>query len=785
MVRKDVALLREGPTQMVEASTVPKEIFIVPYKRNVHFTGREKLIATLCTRLSGTARKQWNHQVALYGLGGIGKTQLALEYAYSHKEVYQRVFWISAATKETLWSDFQLIGGSSGCVSNSAALQPQEAAERVLQWLNAQDKWLLILDNLDTIDVVDGYLPNVSPNKHILITTRNQHVHQIPAEGLEVTAMDVDDAVELLITRANVEATIEKNLEAAKIVAELGRLPLAIEQAAAFIRESSKDIFGYLTSYQRNRQRHHAQASKANRTYYPHSVATTWHMSLEQVEKENTDPSQLLRLLAFLNPDGILTEFLEAGKDGLDGALNEIISDNDRLNGALGELERFSFIRRQADALKGQRITVHRLLQSVVKDEMSEELWLATVGFVTSLCNAAFPTINYGDLEIRTLSRRFQDQVVLPITAIQVSSIEFGYVLRRVGCFLEYDGKYEQAIEILTRSVETYKQIRGCEAKGTLYAMIDLAHAYRSHGRLEEDATIMERVVDVSTRLFGDDDPDTWGAMYSLALAYRYQGRHNEEIELAEKLSDKRRKVRGENDIETQITMGLLAEGYRLAGRLQESRHLGEQCLEAAKAFGENDDHMLSITSNLSSTYCALGQHEAALNLYEKVLEGRMRLFGPEHPETLKSMANLGSQYLYIGRFENAASLLEMSMEASARTLGPEHVHTLYIMMDLGAAYRDVGRLDESIALLEKAEAGLRVRLGSEHPNALLAMHYLASSYHAAGRVNDSFKLFEQVVAGRKKVLGEDHPDTRASLEWLQCVRESQRAGMRWTEPEF
>jgi len=126
-----------------------------------------------------------------------------------------------------------------------------------------------------------------------------------------------------------------------------------------------------------------------------------------------------------------------------------------------------------------------------------------------------------------------------------------------------------------------------------------------------------------------------------------------------------------------------------------------------------------------------------------------------------------------------------MSTALSARILGPEHPDTLSRIMNLGTAYRDLGGLDESIALLENAEAGMRLQLGNEHYDTLRAMDSLASSYYAAGRVDDSVKLFEQVVAGRKKVLGEDHPNTRASLEGLQLARESQRAGIRWTQPEF
>ena len=277
----------------------------------MNFTGREILIAALCTRLGDIAPNQWNHRVALFGLGGIGKTQLALEYVYTHRDNYEFVFWISAVSEATLLSSFQDIAKRTRCVPNTLSMPPPEIASAVLAWLNRQESWLLVIDNLDNIEVIDPYLPNVSIRKHTLITTRNQHCDDIPAEGLEVGALEIDEAVQLLLTRAKVERSTERQDEAVKIVTELGYLPLAIEQAAAFIREASKDIFTYLSNYLKNRKTHHARASKANRKYYNQSVATTWHMSISQIEKQNNDAIILLRLLAFLNPDGILTDFLD------------------------------------------------------------------------------------------------------------------------------------------------------------------------------------------------------------------------------------------------------------------------------------------------------------------------------------------------------------------------------------------------------------------------------------------------------------------------------------------
>lgn len=295
------------------------------------------MLTTLRSKLTDTLPKEWNHRIALFGLGGIGKTQLALEYVYSSTGYYERIYWVSAVSEATLLSGFQEIARKSRCVPNYAILQPKETAKLVLDWLKTQDKWLLVFDNLDETEMADGYLPVRSAAKHTLITTRTTYCHHIPAEGLEVRPLDIDEATELLVLRSQVKPSPERNTEATKIVKELGCLPLAIEQAAAYIRETSRDIFSYLTSYRKNRTVHHARKSDGIRAYYENTVATTWKLSFEQIEERNHDASNLLRLLAYLNPDGILTDFLEAGaSDGSEGTVRDVLSDPDRFFGALG-----------------------------------------------------------------------------------------------------------------------------------------------------------------------------------------------------------------------------------------------------------------------------------------------------------------------------------------------------------------------------------------------------------------------------------------------------------------
>jgi len=384
---------------------------MVPYQRNANFIGRADLLAKLSTKLYDIAPKSWNHRVALYGLGGVGKTQLALEYVYAHKGEYDRVYWISAVSEATLFSGFQEIAKRTQCVPSITNLNPSEVTITVLEWFNTHENWLLVIDNLDQIEVIDGYLPIQSKGRHTLITTRNPYSDHIPAEGLKVGELDLDDAIELLLLRSRVGAAGETSgakTEAAEIVKELACLPLAIEQASAYIREASRDLFKFLPSYRNDRKTHHARLSKGNRSYYSGSVSTTWHLSFERIEQNNSDAPKLLRLLSFLNPDGILTDFLDTGKEGLSAELAEIVSQDDRLNEALAELERFSLIGRQDDISSGQTILIHRLVQSVIKDDMSPDIFSTMMEAVIGLCDSAFPYFDYNvDHELRLRGRRF------------------------------------------------------------------------------------------------------------------------------------------------------------------------------------------------------------------------------------------------------------------------------------------------------------------------------------------------------------------------------------------
>jgi tetratricopeptide (TPR) repeat protein len=377
-----------------------------------------------------------------------------------------------------------------------------------------------VIDNLDDINVADGLLPENGSQKHTIITTRNPNADGIPAEPLEVPLLGPNGSIELLSTlsKITVQPDSPEEHQAAEIVRKLGYLPLAIEQAAAYVREVTADFSTFLKEYEQNHKKLYMWVPAGNRQY-PNSIATTWSMSFNLLQKY---PAKLLRLFSFLNPDSILIPFLVSGAEALQQDLRHIIFDHVEMATALLELEKFSLIKWDRP---NKSITIHRLVQVVVIDQMSAEESLSTFTNVIDLFTQAFPKLITN--KTRLLCRTYQGQMVEPLLRMKtMRTSESALIRRRVGEFLYDDGKYDDSEKLLLQAVETYASVLGTEKSETLSAMHALALTYQAQGRNAEAAAIQEQVLEKGRRILGEEHPDTLSAMHALALTYQAQGRN-------------------------------------------------------------------------------------------------------------------------------------------------------------------------------------------------------------------------------------------------------------------
>jgi hypothetical protein len=279
----------EKTQERLSISPTSESPWNVPLARNPFFTGRSQLLERLHKQLSHSKSAALTQSAALSGLGGIGKTQTAIEYAYRYRDEYSAVFWVRADSRETLISDYIAIAQLLSLPGHDAPEQMQVVAT-VKRWLQEQQGWLLILDNADDLSLLPDFLPREGKGQ-LLFTTRTQATGKI-ARSLSVEKMEVSEGIRLVLRRAKLleedepleTVSAATRTTAQQLVEQLDGLPLALDQAGAYIEETGCSLSEYLTLYARRRLALLKRASSMAGDY-PHTVASTWTLSFSKVER--------------------------------------------------------------------------------------------------------------------------------------------------------------------------------------------------------------------------------------------------------------------------------------------------------------------------------------------------------------------------------------------------------------------------------------------------------------------------------------------------------------------
>lgn len=369
-----------GTTPPPEVSRFPgalPPIWNVPHQRNPNFTGREKLLNDLRAALTAG---QVTALSALHGLGGVGKTQLAVEYAYRFAPEYDLVWWVRSEDPASLMADYSALALSMGfdlLIKDEKEIT--SAIEKIRRELSQRKNWLLIFDNaLEPLGVI-GYIPQ-GGGGNVLITSRNPNWRSMSTQ-FEVRPMELHESLEFLLKR-----TGQKDKEgAAEIADELGALPLALAQAAAYIEETGKTFSHYLHLFKESQQELLCRGVPS--ADYPATVATTWEISFKQIENTVPAGADLLNLCSFFAPDDISIEIIRKGVEQLSEELAPAILSPVEFNDIIAALRRYSLI----EILNDDAISLHRLVQAVLRNQLDDEKKKKWATIAVTLIDKAFP----------------------------------------------------------------------------------------------------------------------------------------------------------------------------------------------------------------------------------------------------------------------------------------------------------------------------------------------------------------------------------------------------------
>jgi tetratricopeptide (TPR) repeat protein/transcriptional regulator with XRE-family HTH domain len=709
------------------------DLWSVPYSRNPFFLGREEILSHLHVQLRREYTMALTQSWAVTGLGGIGKTQIALEYAYQYRQDYHSVFWTSAASRETLLA---------GIVTIADLLQLPERNEQdqrkvfqaVKHWFASHQKWLWILDNADDRAVVDDIAP-AERSGHLLFTSRAQAWGSL-AQAIEVETLGMAEGVLFLLRRAKLLApdafldqAPEDHLAAAEaIVLEMDFLPLALDQAGAYIEEVGCSLSSYLELYRAHRQallqyRGHGASDHSE------AVGTTLALSFQKVEEVNRAAADLLRLCAFLEPDAIPEELISEGGVYAGSALGDVATDGLRLNNAIEVLRRFSLVHRNAET---RVLRIHRLVQVVIKDAMKEEERKQWAGSVVQAVNVAFPR----QIRIETWSncRRYLSQAQVCSVLMRdyaIVSPEAASLLSRTASYLETFALYEQAESLEQQALDIREQVLRPDDLDMAVSFDNLGFLSYEQGKYEQAEPLFQKAISIQEQALGPDHPDITIALRHLAFLYLML----EKFEQAEAL-------------------------------LQRVVSIRERVLGPEHHYTGNALNNLAIVSHEQ------GKYEQAEALFRKGIHIQEQAVGPDHPDVANTLNNLGLVSYEQGKYEQAEAFFQRALRIWEQVVEPDDTIIAHVLSGLANVYRAQGEYEQAELLYQRA-LSLRVKNRPQHADTADTLHDFAVLREMQGNFQEAVSLYQRALAIREQVLRPQHVKTKKTRASLHALLES------------
>ena len=629
--------------------------------RNPNFTGRGQELADLNTALAAGAAVTL---ASIRGLAGVGKSQLATEYAHRHATDYDLVYWISAEEPTVIPIQFAELAADIGL---GILPDANKIHDQVHARLREVAGWLLIFDNAAAVEDLQPWIPRVLMPPgipgHILVTTRRRAQFGGLGEVLELDLMQPDDAVALLSKRMPGIAADT----ARAIATELDGLPLALEQAAAYLDQTGIDPADYLTLLQGRAIEVFDRGAVVGRK---DTIATLWDISLEQISVVSPAAVELMDLCAYLAPEPIPQDLFTAHADLLPPALSAAAADPLTFGDTVGVLVDYSLLKR-----KNRGLQVHRLVQGAVRwhhqhaqADPHARPGAEPADAIRARTEALLASSNPG---------RPDDPDTWP--------------------------KWAQLIpHLLTADLEATTSQELC------LTACDACRYLLARGEAAGCRAVAQRLHDRWRERFGDDDHVTLSMAIHLARALRYLGQADQAHQLDQDTYSRRLRLLGPDDPATLTAASNLASDLSVLGQKDEALELDEATYQRQnRILGPDHPDTLNSASNLAIDLSVVGQGERAAEILEDTLDRRRRVQGNDHPSTLKAAADLAVIWS-MGQDQRARQMLEDVLPQLEWLQGEDHLHTLAIAMDLAESRYASGETAAAVELGERTLARLR-----------------------------------------------------------------------------
>ncbi|HET8657950.1 MAG TPA: FxSxx-COOH system tetratricopeptide repeat protein [Micromonosporaceae bacterium] len=764
--------------------------------QNLDFTGRQNLLRQLERRLR-TKRVVALLPEPLRAMGGVGKSQIAIEYVHRHGAEYDVVWWVPSEQPAQILASLIELGERLGL----GAGKEVTAASRVRDALRAgspYSNWLLVFDNAETatLETVKDYLPEGGTGK-ALVTSRNPEWGQF-ADALTVDVFKRAESIRLL-RRHNHQLGIE---DAYRLAAALGDFPLAIEHASAWLVTTGMDVGSYLTLLAQ-KQSELERLVPAPGEEMP--VAAAANVALDRLAEDNPAALQLLQVCSFFAAEPIERDLLARPHARIAPELDAVLQEPGQLDRAIREIQRYVLVR--VDHRLGT-IQLHRLVRDMLQSRMPSEQRLRMEHGAHLLLASARPGgpsdtghwLRYHSLashvdasDAVACRDDWAHELVLNIIAFYyywgdydrcrswaervvgrwrtMLGIDSDPTLRAskwLGYVWRVLGDVDQAARISTSCLDRYLQTVGADDEGTIDAMLQVAHDHRVAGRFAAARKLDMDAIKRARRVFRDDDPEVLRAAHSLGGSLLLTGDLRGARQRHRDTHRRRAAILGGDHPETLLTLNKLIVDERECGEYLEAHRRAELLYQRhLELYGVDHPETINVARNLAVARRRAGDHNGALKLAEDTARRFEDRFDPMHYEAIAATAGLAIDVRDANELPRAYELAAQSVERYKLTLGPDHPYTLYVATNLGTVLRLLGEPAAAHRHNDAAWRRLKSALGANHVTTLVCAVNLASDLAALGDHESAYDLGSDTLRRLRRSAGAEHPTTLAAAHNL------------------
>jgi tetratricopeptide (TPR) repeat protein len=740
----------------------------LPYDGNDFFTNRADVLAALSSSFD-SARPHRTSIVALSGLGGIGKTQVALEYTLSSLGRQQDILWINASSRAALNAQLSSIAGHL-MIPQKDREDEQRLFAAFKLWLQNRQNWLLVLDQIEEMTLVDLIVPRYSDGQ-VLLTTRKQATGR-RGNIISIASMDTDASILLLLHRAKIlpaQATLDQApahivRDATAIVEELRGFPLALDQAGAYIEEKGCSLATYLTLY---REQQVTLLSERGRLADDHheSVMHTLMLAIKEVAAKNAANLELLRLLAFLHPDAIPEGMLTNGAQELSEPLRTLVTDTLAFYQALDDLRSYSLIQKGADR---SILVIHRIVQDVLIAMLPAAQQRHQARLAVRVVNCAFPNVSF---ESWADCERYLPQAqrcAALISKYRLTLKEGALLMERLGVYCTRRASYTEAETYLLQSLRLYERHLHMDSPDAAQTLNSLGLLYYRQMRYQEAEEYHQRALKLRERVLGTEHPKTAESLHNLAMVYGELENYQQAEQLYQRALAIEEHAKGPGHPDIAITLNNLGLIYSQQGHYAQAETAYRRALGIYERSLSPDHPELAYTlNNLGALAEKTGSYQRAEEFYQRALIIREKIYGEKHPDVALSLNKLAGIVEAQGDYQQAEVLYRRALSIDEEILGPEHRDVALILNDLAFLAKKQGQYQKAEDGFQRALSIYEKALGTEHSTVASVLNNLGELYGEIGDEEHAEKLLRRALRIREKVLGATHPYIAQSLSSL------------------